>query len=573
MSAKLKRLMQNRKLYFSKCLKIRDKESNIVAFTTNPSQEKLIAIVEAWEKKYPKKTERPTLYIIILKARQIGFSTATEAIFFHQLHFSFNKVAMVVSYDDDSASTINDMSQRFYNYLPQFLKPLSRPYRGKGLLMENPKFDPNKAISDRNNPGLQNKFFIETARNANAGSSYTINYLHLSEVAKWPGNPKETMTSILQAVPKNNSIVVVESTAKGYNYFKDLWDDAVAGRNDYIPLFVAWHEHAEYTMPYTGFELTQEEKELKQLYNLSNDQLEWRRWCIKNKCSNDPEMFKQEYPGSPEEAFLSTGTPVFANEKVQRRIEQLRQRPKPIRGDVVYEYDEEKQLIKDDTIRFMENENGFLTIYKHPQYGRPYVLGGDIAEGGIDFSSGQVLDNVTGEQVAVWHGHSDTDIYAKQMYCLGKYYNDALIGIEMNFDTHPVKELQRLKYLKQYRREAIDNISKKIEQRFGWRTTQTTRPLIIANLVTIIRENIELINDIPTLQEMLSFIRNDEGRPEAAYGKHDDLVIGLAIAHQIRDQQTFKVTPKKEELTDLQRHKLKLVKQREMIQKRVRMGY
>jgi hypothetical protein len=379
------------------------------------------------------------------------------------------------------------------------------------------------------------------------------------------------MTSLLQTVPKNNSIVIVESTAKGYNYFKDLWDNAVAGKNDYIPLFVAWHEHKEYRMKYSGFELTDEEKELKKLYNLTNDQLEWRRWCIMNNCGNDPEKFKEEYPSCPEEAFLTSGTPVFDNKNIIQRIEELRE-SKGIRGDIVYEYDEEKQLIKNDTIRFIENENGFITIYKHPEFGRPYVLGGDIAEGGIDYSAGQVIDNVTGEQVAVWHGHTDTDIYAKQMYCLGKYYNNALIGIEMNNDTHPVKELQRLGYIRQYMREVIDSISRKIEQRYGWRTTQTTRPVIIANLVEIVRESIELINDIKTLQEMLSFVRNNEGRPEAAQGEHDDLVMALAIAYQIRCQQTMKITPKKEELTEIQKHKIRAIKKREMLRKRAMMG-
>src|SRR5690554_4542025 len=96
----LKQLIESNKLYFYKCLKIRDKASNIVAFTTNDSQDKLLKIIEDHEAKYPNEATRPTLYIIILKARQLGFSTATEGIFFKKLNFGFNKVAMIVSFDE-----------------------------------------------------------------------------------------------------------------------------------------------------------------------------------------------------------------------------------------------------------------------------------------------------------------------------------------------------------------------------------------------------------------------------------------------------------------------------------------
>jgi hypothetical protein len=557
----LRKLKKDRRLYFRKCLKIRDKNSNIVAFIPNDAQEQLIKIIEDWEQKYPDSKTRPTLYIIILKARQLGFSTATEGIFFHDIQFAFNKVAMVISYDADSASTISDMSNRFYQYLPQAIKPGRRKAVGKGIMLENPNFDSSKPTSDKNDPGLQSKFLIETANNMNAGSSYTINFLHISELAKWD-NPEQTMTSIMQAVPDKNAIVIVESTAKGMNYFSDLWDSAVSGRNNYVRIFVSWHENPEYVASYKGFVLTEYEEEIKGLYNLSLEQLQWRRNTIEDKLNGDESLFKQEYPSCPEEAFLLSGTPVFDNEIVlsrYKKLEKYYEEHPPMVGRLHYDY--ENQMIVDSSIEFVPDKNGPLIIYDMPKEGYPYVIGGDIAEGGIDYSTGEVINNVTGEQVAAWRDHTNTDLYAKQMYCLGRLYNTALIAIEDNYDKHPVKELQRLEYPSQYIKESLDKIGEDTQKKYGWTTGSVNRPLLVGNLVTIVRESPELINDLETLREMLTFAKDKNGRPAAIANKHDDTVLGLGIAHKVRHQQKSTVKLQKEQKTPVQLHKERLFKQ------------
>ena len=127
------------------------------------------------------------------------------------------------------------------------------------------------------------------------------------------------------------------------------------------------------------------------------------------------------------------------------------------------------------------------------------------------------------------------------MYCLGRYYNVALEGIETNFSTFPVKELARLGYSRQFTREKIDTFTGKLDKTYGFRTDKLSRPLIIASLVQIVREHPETINDVETLEEMLTFVRNEKGRAEAQSGKHDDLIMGLAIAHHCRGQQGFNV--------------------------------
>lgn len=140
-------------------------------------------------------------------------------------------------------------------------------------------------------------------------------------------------------------------------------------------------------------------------------------------------------------------------------------------------------------------------------------------------------------QIAKLRKQFDVDEYTRQMYCLGMYYNEALIGIETNFDTFPIKELLRLGYKKQFVREREDTYTHSIVKSFGFQTNKFTRPLILSELQRIVNEHIEQINDKETLEEMLTFVRNEKGRPEAQSGCHDDLIMGLAITYYIRGQQ------------------------------------
>ena len=187
---------------------------------------------------------------------------------------------------------------------------------------------------------------------------------------------------------------------------------------------------------------------------------------------------------------------------------------------------------------------GYIKLFKEPVDRCPYVLGGDTAGEGSDFFTAHIIDNTTGEQVAVLHKDNiDEDEYARQVYCLGMYYNTALIGLEANFSTYPIRELSRLEYPKQYVREAPDTFGNTIRKSYGFKTTSATRPVIIANLVQIVREEIELINDVTTLREMLSFVKI-KGKAQAEQGEHDDLVMGLAITYGIREQQDMIYSPK-----------------------------
>ena len=513
----------NTKKYIENYVKIRDKSGSIVDFKLNEPQQKLYNIIKK------QREENKPVRIIILKARQMGFSTLTESILFKETATKFNINTGIVAHKEESTTNLFNMSKRIYDNLPKELQPEKKASNAKEIIFDNDK-----------GTGLKSKIKCMTAGSEGLGRSDTFNNLHISELAFWPGNKKEAMVGLLQAVPYlPNTLIIIESTANGYEYFKELWDGAESGENDFIPLFVGWHELYEYKIPYTGFELTKEEKELMDIYNLSLEQISWRRWCIRNNCGNDIQQFHQEYPMTPEEAFIASGSTVFDTNQIQRRLKEIKQPLKT--GYFIYDYDGSKL----SNIKWVNDKNGYINIYQVPNTPAitKYCIGGDTAGEGSDYFTGHVLDARTGEQVAVLKHEFDADLYTKQMICLGKYYKNALIGIEVNFDSYPIRELQRLGYTNQYIREQQDTYTGKLEKKYGFRTTSLTRPTIISRLVEIVREDVDKINDKDTLKELLTIIRNEKGRIEAPVGGHDDQMMGLAIAHEIRSQVSFSQEP------------------------------
>jgi hypothetical protein len=124
------------------------------------------------------------------------------------------------------------------------------------------------------------------------------------------------------------------------------------------------------------------------------------------------------------------------------------------------------------------------------------------------------------------------------MWALAKYYNQAMIGIEVNFNKYPIEILKDWNYPRQYQREIPDTFTGGVKKTYGFKTDGNTRPLIIEREIVLVSEQINCINDIPTLNEMLTFIKDKNGRPDAESGKHDDLLFSDMIGEGIRNQQT-----------------------------------
>ena len=520
----------NTRKYIEEYLKIQDKNAKIIPLKLNEPQ---LELYNALAKQY---AEGKPQRAIILKARQMGFSTIAEAIIFKKTATKHNIKSGIVTHEAAATNNLFEMSKRFLDNLPEELKPAIKKSNVKELVFNN-----------ENGTGLNSTIKCMTAGNESIGRSDTFQALHISEYAYWTGNKAKTLIGLVQAVPSTlDTMILIESTANGYDDFKDMWDDAVAGKSEFVPVFCAWWKLKEYRKPYNGFKLTDEEIALKEQYGLDNEQISWRRWCIQNNCRGDINLFKQEYPSNPEEAFLSSGNSVFDKQKIIDRIQKIKDKEPIKQGSFLYDYDG----LKITNIQWQEEANGIIKIYKDVEDKKPYVIGGDTAGDGSDNFVGEVLDNISGEQVAELSHNTDEDLYARQMYCLGMYYNQALIGIEVNFSTYPQKELERLKYPKLYHRQTEDSITHKLQLKTGFKTTSITRPIIIAGLVEVIRDEIDTINSVELLRECLSFVRNESGRAEAEQGKHDDRVMATAIAYYIRPQQDMKIETPKEKTTE-----------------------
>lgn len=534
----------NRKNYIKAFIHIQDKEGKLIKLDPNEPQERLRKLIISLEKQ-----GRP-VRILILKARQMGFTTFVSSWFTTDTVTNIGRRTAVVAHTEDSTREIFNKYRMMVNNLPEQLIPITSNSNAQEIVFDT-----------KDNSGIGSKIRCMTAGGDGIGRGSTIHNLHISEYAFWKGDKNTVLTGLLQAVPRlPNTSVIIESTANGMDHFKELWDLAVSGQSDFVPFFCAWWEMKDYRMPVPkDFKLDdkwEEEKVMKQ-YNLDLEQIVWRRWCILNNCHGDLEQFHQEYPSCSEEAFISTGHCVFDKDVVINRINQIQNVTPVKRG--YFKYDKrlmDAYTVQIDNIEWVDDNKGAIKIFREPftldKEGKkvsdciPYAIGGDTAGDGSDFFAAHVIDNISGNQVAVYHKQRvDEDLFADQMYCLGKYYNDALIGLETNFSSAPMKKLVEMYYPTLYIRESVDTMTKEVQKKYGFLTTSKTRPLIISELVQIVRENVDKINDIETLREMLTFIKNENGRAEADVGKHDDLVMSLAITHYVSGQQiTFKTENK-----------------------------
>ena len=499
--------------------------------------------------------------MIVLKARQMGFSTLTEAIIFKNCATKKNITAGIVAHELSATNNLFEMFKRYYNNLPEPLKPEMLKSNAKELVFNN-----------KDNTGLDSRIQLFTAESRDGlGRSGTFNLLHLSEFAFWK-DQKTTLTALLQTVPDDsNSIVIIESTANGFDDFKERWDKAISGESEYIPVFCAWHELEEYTKaPPDDFKPTPEEASLKALYDLTDGQLYWRRTKIATTFNGDIEQFKQEYPASPEEAFIATGNCVFNKALIIQRLAELR-KVEPLKVGR-FEYKKEiisREVSKITDIKWVDDVSGEISIYELPEVNekgqkKPYALGGDTAGEGSDYFTAKVIDNITQKCVATYRKQRiDDDLYADQMYCLGMYYNEAIIGIETNFSVAPTNELVNLGYSNLYMREQVDSISNKLVKKYGFNTNRITRPQIIADFKALFRECPEIESDKETLREMLTFVTHEDRKESAMDGKHDDLVMADCIAHFVSKQGSFTWTKaeSKEEFDILKEFKVNEPKQ------------
>ena len=291
---KLQRLKDDLPYFASNFLKIKTKNEGLIHFNMSNIQ------LDAHYRIEQRKKEGKPCKIVFLKSRQVGMSTYTEARFVSNILFRKAKNAFVLADKSDSAKNIFAMTKRYYEHLPEALKLRLTSDSSEQLVFET-----------------DSSFRVGTAGSKSVGRSMTINYFHGSEVAFW-ANANEIVSGMLQTIPDNlESELILESTANGTSgdgaYFYNMVQSGLDPKSDFMTLFYAWYQQHEYRRPVLEpLILTDEEKELQRLYNLDQEQIAWRRAKLLSDFKGREQLFKQEYPSTIQEAFITTSNALIA---------------------------------------------------------------------------------------------------------------------------------------------------------------------------------------------------------------------------------------------------------------------
>ncbi len=546
---------------FKKYFKIRDKKGKLVPFILNKAQKILLKLFQA-----DYKAEK-TLRYIILKARQKGISTFWEAVMYWLATTNELFKGTIVGQDNDAADNLFEMTKRYHENFPIT----------------------HKFIEDRNNrkelrlKEMNSVIEIQTAEGGGkVKRSDTIQAAHLTEV-EWWRDARITLLALLQTVPEEpRTLVVLETTANGiggpyYNrwqvaYGVGLSDDMsedekleYEGASDYVPIFISWLIDNEYTREFISDKDRQrfvsdlgnpkfnaypdEEKLLMAERGASLEHLNWRRKMITDKCDGDVPMFHQEYPSTPEEAFVTSGRPVFnvnicnINFTLAAKLERNGEQPlrrgdlvpvykesdlnyKKLRNEGVDSYYDLKKYIQ--SVEFIDDSKGFIKIYGDISHSDgefyKFCAGGDVAEGleQGDFDCLKVLNRKTNEVCLTWHGHIDPDLLANEMHkiqiLLG---NDIYFAIERN--NHGLSTIISAAKLgvTQYYAQNFDTGYPKDTEFLGFKTTVGSRTPAINDLKEWIRENEFIDYEKEMWSECLTFVKNAKGKMQAQ-GKDKD---------------------------------------------------
>lgn len=508
-------------------LHIKTKAADLIPLVLNDTQKSITKIIIDLLK------EGKPIRLWILKARQEGVSTNIEAIIYAFTSQHENINSLIMADEKEHANNLFDMSKLYQEMLEKtysHLAPKLKKSNEKKLEFE----------------GIHSQIIIATAENLEAAKSHTYQLVHLSECAYFR-DLKTVMSDLNQTVPDlPGTMIIGETTANGMELFYDEWIRAVQGKTEWLPVFIPWFAMKEYSMalqenklyPLDGIlfdtdnsqqSFIAEEQRLAKEYELTQEQLHWRRYTITNKCGGEIAIFNREYPSSWEVAFQTSGKTFFNQPSLQK---QLKQAPKRI-GDI---FKEENKYI------FRDLPNGRIKLYDKPQPNEQYIVTLDASEAiGEDEASILVLNNRLNRTVAVVNGQYEPELLADIGSKLGFYYNGAMIAPENKGYGYSVCQALNQTYGNIYRRKITKNGKTERTDELGFNTNLNTRPEMLARAAeTILYNSCELV-DASLINQCQTFIINPKTKKaEAALGKEDGLVITFAIAQQVRHEHPYR---------------------------------
>ena len=476
----------------------KDATQGFIPFKFNDAQLKINEQLE----KQRKETGR--VRAIILKARQQGISTYCAGRVFWKTYYTPHTRSVVMAHDAPTSDNLFNMSKNLIARMDDDMRPTYAKSNAKELI-----FDHNEA-----------GYRLYTAGNPEAGRGTTPTIAHLSEVAFWQHDEK-ILAGLFQGISQSaGTEVILESTANGAaGEFHRLWQKAVEGENEYLPIFIPWFITSEYRrdLPEGGITLAPDEERLKEEYDLDDEQIYWRRLKI---AESGARKFQQEYPAEPEEAFLVSGSNVF-----DPRITNDMESKAPV------------SVRKWDPFMgsFDENREGALQIWVPPTHDKKFVIGADVSLGANqDFSVATVFD-VHNRLCAMYRTNTvDPGTFGDILFYLGRYFNNALVCVESNsIGNTTLDRLRNMNYVNLYYETKVAMMRTEETEKLGFRTTSASKPRIIGHLKRAVEDmDIQIPSDI-CINELKNYVQLDNGKTEATPGKHDDCIMAMAISLEV----------------------------------------
>ncbi len=445
-----------------------------------PAKLKANAVQEAFEKRRGERN-------IVLKARQMGLTTWAAARFFIRTITQPGSLTLEVAHTRESAEEIFRIVHRFLDWMPdQWRNGPLRTSRANARQIVFPEID--------------SQYRVVSAGERNAGRGLTVQNLHCSELARWPGDPGETLAG-LRASMTPGAEMILESTPEGAGgCFYEEWQKA--GETGMVQHFFPWWMERRYRVEAVPEgSLSAEERELMKRHRLDLEQIGYRRQIR----SNFRGLARQEYAEDEESCFISSGDSVFEMDRIEERIKEL---PEPAE----------------------RRRNGELEVWLPPARGRRYLVALDPSGGGSegDHSAAEVLDLETGLQCAEFAGHVGGLELAQMVTALATEYNGATLVVERNNHGNGVLALAETVcgYTKVYRQNGQP----------GWLTTSVSRPAVLGRLGAALVAEPRCFMSLKLLAECRTFVRLPNGSTGARAGTHDDRVMAMAIGLAARDE-------------------------------------
>ena len=529
-----------------------------------------------WKEIYDQWSAGDPVRIILLKARQWGGSTLTQAFFaWVQRYHRDAWNSFVCNLTLDQARNIRNMYETLADEYPSELGTITlAPYQGSS--------------NQRQIQETRSIVGITTIENPDSPRSYDIHLAHLSEVGLWPSTPEvnaEDFAGAITGAVSNvaGTVIIEESTARGVGtYFHTHWQDAGEGRSSYAQVFIAWHDIPAYTREIEDTaafvrqrlrprvddndDLAEQTETARRLWRLGAT-LEGIRWYFEmlQDFKGDIRRMQSEYPSTPREAFQSTGRRYFSLDLTAKIREQTVE-PKQT-GRLTAEGVEGEEAFEDIQLRQAGGDDPPLKVWRRPQakvWWDGELLNPDAAtikgrycafadfggkSKGADWSVITVADRIKMlrggpmEVAARLRVHMRPDLFAWASARLAYWYDEALLAYEINrhrknrgddvrgyepeWSLAVIEEVMDA-YDNLYLREVQDRIDEPVRYEVGFHTNSSTKPLIYNTLEASLSETpggqTYFDPDRAFVNELDTFERKEDGSIGAVEGNHDDIV-------------------------------------------------